>query len=225
MGLRIQKTAGILQNPRESTIWVLPESAMGRTEQQQLPAKPSKETLSSEDEQILKQVNKYELTLKFMGGNTKLFARNWKKITSDKYILDIVTNGLRLDFKEIPKNRQYQFRTLKNDELDIVKAKVDKLLSKQVICKSRRERNDYLSNVFTRNKKDGGKHLILNLKQFNTHITYRHFKMESINHVIDIVRPNVYMASIDLKDAFYSIPIHLEHQKYVKFVVISKIYQ
>ena len=27
--------------------------------------------------------------------------------------------------------------------------------------------------------------------------------MESITHVTDIVRPNVYMASIDLKDAFY----------------------
>ena len=67
--------------------------------------------------------------------------------------------------------------------------------------------------------------MILNLKQFNTHITYRHFKMESINQVIDIVRPNVYMASIDLKDAFYSIPIHPEHQKYLKFVVLSKIYQ
>ena len=146
-----------------------------------------------------------------------------KKLKSDKYILDIVTNGLRLDFKEIPENRQYQFRTLKNDELHVVKAEVDKLLSKEVICESRRERNDYLSNVFTRNKKDGGKRMILNLKQFNTRITYRHFKMESINQVIDIIRPNVYMASIDLKDAFYSIPIHPEHQKYLKFVVLSKI--
>ena len=36
---------------------------------------------------------------------------------------------------------------------------------------------------------------------------------------------NVYMASIDLKDAFYSIPIHPEHQKYLKFVVLSKVYQ
>ena len=134
--------------------------------------------------------------------------------------MDIVTNGLRLDFKEIPKNRQYQFRKLKNDELEIVKAEVDKLLSKQVICESRRERNDYLSNVFTRKKKDGAKRMILNLKQFNTHITYRHFIMESINPVIDIVRPNVYMTSIDLKDIFYSIPIHPEHQKYLKIVVL-----
>ena len=36
---------------------------------------------------------------------------------------------------------------------------------------------------------------------------------------------NVYMASTDLKDAFYSIPIHPKHQKYLRFVVLSKIYQ
>ena len=89
-------------------------------------------------------------------------------MTSDKYILDIVTNELRLDFKEIPKSRPYQFR----------------------------------NKVLIKNKKDGGKGMILNLKQFNTHITYHHFKMESINQVIDIARLNVYMASIDLKDAF-----------------------
>ena len=82
-----------------------------------------------------------------------------------------------------------------------------------------------MSNVFTRNKKDGGKHMILNLKQFNTHITYCHCKMESINQVIDIVISIVYMASIELKDAFYSIPIHPELQKYLKLVVLSKIYQ
>ena len=76
-----------------------------------------------------------------------------EKLISCIHFLDIVTNGLRLDFKEIPKNRKYQFRTLKNDELDIVEAEVDKLLSKRVICKSKRERNDYLPNVFTRNRK------------------------------------------------------------------------
>ena len=49
--------------------------------------------------------------------------------------------------------------------------------------------------------------------------------MKSINQVIDIVRSNVYMISIDLKDAFYSIAIHPDHQKYLKVVVLSKIYQ
>ena len=41
--------------------------------------------------------------------------------------------------------------------------------------------------------------------------------MESINNGLNIIRPNVYMASIDLKDAFFSVPIHSTHQKYLKF--------
>ena len=94
-----------------------------------------------------------------MGGNTKLFAKNWKKLISDKYILDIATNRLRLNLKEFSKNRQCQSKILKNDELDIVE--VNKLLRKQVICESKRERNDYLSNVFTRNNKDGRKRIML----------------------------------------------------------------
>ena len=159
----------------------LPETIKKRTEQQQLPSKPAKETLSSKEKQILKQVNKYELISKFRGGNTKLFAKTWKKLITDKYILDIVTNGLRLDFKEFPENRQYLFKTLKNDELGIVEAEIDKLLRKQVICESKKGRNDYLSNVFTSNKKDRGKRMILDLKQFNTYLTYLHFKMVSIN--------------------------------------------
>ena len=105
--------------------------------------------------------------------------------------MDIVTNELRLDFKEFPKNRQYQFRKLKNDELNIIETEADKLLRKQVICESKREANGYLSNVFTKNVKDGVKRTILNLKQFITPMTYRHFKMEYFNQVIGIDRPNV----------------------------------
>ena len=41
--------------------------------------------------------------------------------------------------------------------------------------------------------------------------------MESINHVLDIIKPGAYMASVDLKDAFYTIPIQEDHIKYLKF--------
>ena len=56
--------------------------------------------------------------------------------------------------------------------------------------------------------------MILNLKNL---VNHKHFKMESINIVLNIIRPNVYRAYIDLKDAFFSVPIHSAHQKYLKF--------
>ena len=60
--------------------------------------------------------------------------------------------------------------------------------------------------------------MILNLKKFNKFVSYKHFNMESNNNVINLIKPNAYMASIDLKDAFFSVPIHNDHQKYLRFI-------
>ena len=78
MSLRTQKTCKDFQKPQRINNRVLLEIGKRRTEQQQLPAKQAKETLSSKEEQLLKQVNKYKLTTKFRGGNTKLFAKTGK---------------------------------------------------------------------------------------------------------------------------------------------------
>ena len=55
--------------------------------------------------------------------------------------------------------------------------------------------------------------------KYQTHIpkffSYKHFKMESIN-VINLIKPNVYMTCIYLKDTFSS--IHNDHPKYLKFM-------
>ena len=38
----------------------------------------------------------------FKGGNLRYFSKNWYKYTKDKYILNIITNGLKLDLKQLP---------------------------------------------------------------------------------------------------------------------------
>ena len=68
-----------------------------------------------------------------------------------------------------------------------------KLLKKKVIDCSTREYNEFISGIFTRNKKDGSKRMILNLKNFNKFVNYKHFIMESINNVLNIIRPNMYI--------------------------------
>ena len=43
--------------------------------------------------------------------------------------------------------------------------------------------------------------------------------MESIQNVLELTRRGVYLASIDLKDAFYSVPVHKNHQAYLTLFV------
>ena len=49
--------------------------------------------------------------------------------------------------------------------------------------------------------------------------------MESLLDVLKITKANAWMASVDLKDAFFTVPGHESHQKYFKFGWVGKVYK
>ena len=49
--------------------------------------------------------------------------------------------------------------------------------------------------------------------------------MDTLQSAIRLMTPNCYMASVDLRDAYYSVPIHNEDQKYLRFGWNSKLFQ
>ena len=51
----------------------------------------------------------------------------------------------------------------------------------------------------------------------NTFIETSHFKMESTHTVLNLATSYCWMASIDLRDAYYSVKIHPDFHKYLKF--------
>ena len=42
---------------------------------------------------------------------------------------------------------------------------------------------------------------------------------------VKMMKPGCFMASIDLKDAYYTVPIFHAHQKYLKFIFNGTLYQ
>ena len=76
-----------------------------------------------------------------------------------------------------------------------------------------------------RPKPDGSHRLILNLKRFNEHVAYHHFKMESLKSALQMMKPGCCMASVDLKDAYYSVHVDINYQKFLKFSWGGKLYQ
>ena len=71
------------------------------------------------------------------------------------------------------------------------------------------ENNTFVSGVFTRSKKDGSKRMILNLERLSKFVDYRHFKMESLKHMLELIRLTVNITFIDPKDAFYSVLVQI----------------
>ena len=50
--------------------------------------------------------------------------------------------------------------------------------------------------------------MILNLTYLNKSVEYEHFKMHWLHTAIDMMRKDCWMGSIDLRHAYYSVPVH-----------------
>ena len=73
-----------------------------------------------------------------------------------------------------------------------------------------------MSPIFVTPKKDGSHRVIFNLKKLNDSVSYHHFKLDTLQTALQLIKPSCFMTSIDLKDVYYSLPISIEHQKYFK---------
>ena len=150
-----------------------------------------------------------QLVLNFRAGCVKEYITNWKAVTTDPVILDAIQHH-HIEFErhcrpvQATQPRQIIFLSV---DKDIINLEIAKLLTKGVIEPSKPSDGDFISTIFVRPKKDGSHRLILNLKPLNEFVAYYHFKMDTIHAALKLMRPGCFMASVDLTDAYYSIPI------------------
>ena len=95
-----------------------------------------------------------------------------------------------------------------------VDAEIKLLLIKLVISLTKLKADSFVSSIFTTTKPDGSHQTILNLNNLNESITYVHFIMESLKHVRQLIKPGVWMGSIDLRDAYYSVCVNPPFRQY-----------
>ena len=155
-----------------------------------------------------------------VAGRLKHFLSVWMDITSDRKIrLDMVEHW-HLEFTENP----YQQYPKPPIELNSEEAAFNNCLVKRVLDETDPAYGQYVqSTIFLGKTKNGSYRLILNLKGLNASIGYQQFKMESSKAFL--MKKNCYMASIDLTDAYYTVPVAVEHRKYLRFFWRNRLFQ
>lgn len=54
---------------------------------------------------------------------------------------------------------------------------------------------------------------------------HHHFKMDTLQSAIRLMKQNCYMASVDLRDAYYLVPIDEEYRKFLRFSWRGQLFQ
>lgn len=82
-----------------------------------------------------------------------------------------------------------------------------------------------LINAFNFPEKDGENRLVINLKELNKFIECTYFRMKDLFLVRNIPSPNDWMCKLDLRDAYFSILVHRNSQKNLRFEWEGSLYQ
>lgn len=162
---------------------------------------------------------------KMYAGRIRLFSSNWEKITSNKHVLEWI-KAYKLPFDKNPSQKHAPKQTrLSRLERKHYADSVEGLLKIGAIKQVRKCKGQFISTYFLRQKPDGSYRFILNLKSLNKFITAPHFKLEDIRTAKNIISKNCYMASVDLKDAYFLIPIHYKYKKFLRFNFQGKTFE
>lgn len=138
-----------------------------------------------------------------------------------------IISGVHIPFiSDIPTQTfiSHDIKFSSTEELSI-SIELKKFLSKHIIEHVAHSKGEFISRIFPRPKRNGGTRIVLNLSKLNKFVVYEHFKMETLPTALSLIERNCFMTSVDLTDAYYSVPIALEDRKFLKFYWKNELFQ
>ena len=156
-----------------------------------------------------------------IAGRIKSCLDSWHKITCSSWVLQVVREGYRLQFKCRRPELPFRVKNLPttNEGASVLDFEVQQMLLKKAIHVVKSSESEIISCFFARPKKQPGKwRPIVSLKYLNKFLRYMKFRMTTVKDVKSWIRKDHYFTSIDLTDAYFSIPLHPSAWNYIRFM-------
>ena len=106
-----------------------------------------------------------------------------------------------------------------------LRQEVEGMLAKGALEIARDPGPGFYSLLFLVEKASGGWRPVIDLSHLNKFVQLTRFKMETVASVLLSVREGDFLASLDLKDAYFQIPIHRSSRKLLRFTSEGTVYQ
>lgn len=152
----------------------------------------------------------------------------WEKCGASSWVLKTITKGYRLQFAAAPPGFSGVMHSLPRErEALILEEEIKALKHKGAIriVPPEQSQAGFYSRYFLVPKKGGGLRPILDLRALNKFLRIYTFRMLTHTNLVRFVRQGDWFVSIDLKDAYFHIPIYPPHRKYLRFAFRGVVYE
>ena len=154
----------------------------------------------------------------FSGGKIKYFISFWRQFSSDPFYVKFLLGDF-LEFIDSPPSASPppNLRLSPSDQLAL-DVTIQEFLDFNIVepCYPTSD-PCYYSPYFPVIKPDGTARFILDLSDFNPNVLYNHFKMDTMVDMTHLMFNDCFFAKIDLKNAYYSVPVRPEDRNWFRF--------
>ena len=156
-----------------------------------------------------------------VGGCLSSHWRSWQDIGAETWVVTVLRDGYRVPFKDSPPplaRTPVSFPTYRagSPRAQALRQEVEVMLAKGALEIARDPGPGFYSRLFLVEKATGGWRPVIDLSHLNDFVQLTPFKMETVASVLLSVREGDFLASLDLKDAYFQIPIHGSSRKLLR---------
>ncbi|XP_030272800.1 uncharacterized protein LOC115581658 [Sparus aurata] len=161
--------------------------------------------------------------------SSQLCLDSWEERVLDPWVLATVSTGYRIQFRRRPPPFSGVRMTTVRDPVQekILAGEIATLLQKDAIMRVEPSEQlaGFYSLYFLVSKKDGGLRPILDLRRLNAFIKVLPFKMLTTSQILEAVEKGDWFTSVDLRDAYFHVPICPDHRPFLRFAFQGRAYQ
>ena len=156
-----------------------------------------------------------------VAGRLALHAAAWRDITDSAFVLQAV-QGYLLDFHTTPpimsaRQTNVMETTMNSGKAELLDARGDGTSSKGG-HREMQQGTGFYSRMFLVPKKGGKSRPIINLKPLNRYVRTPHFITTTLKDVSQLIQPGDWAVCLDLRDAYFHVPVHTRHGRFLQFI-------
>ena len=164
-----------------------------------------------------------------VGGRLGAFWHVWSRLRAEPWVVEVLKVGYRIPFLSTPPLANAPLALTAylpgSDKFNVLQEEVQSMLQKGAIVEADLSIAGFYNRLFTVPKASGGWRPVLDVSSLNKHVDLTPFSMESPRTVMGAIRHLDWMFTIDMKDAYFHVPIHQDSQRYLRFVFEGRTYQ